>query len=120
MATITRLADSGDKAGRASHIALVDGPGNFAALTGVRTAEGQLRLIQWDLSENDVRRGIEGRFAGDITDVAMLSSPGPLVTALRANGNLKVVAWAADLQPIGDSGTQAGEAMPDHDRYFPA
>jgi len=120
-ATFERLGDSGDQAGRASQIAIALVPDPAAGsrlVTAVRTREGRLRLISWDLGGDGsfLRRGDSGDLAGEASRIALAAiGRDLLLTAVRtAEGELELIAWriSADgrsFTRLADSGSQAGK-----------
>jgi hypothetical protein len=117
---IKRLGDSGEQAGKVKLIALSmkqrtpgvpDAP--FVAITAVRTASGNLKLIAWGISPDGTRidrLGDSGDRAGAVSEIAIAET----VTAVRTgSGNLKLISWNVSpdgktIQRLGDR--EAGEA----------
>jgi hypothetical protein len=112
MTTFKRVSDSGRLAGKATNIALSDG-GVFT-LTAVRTAAGNLKLINWRTDGTVSRLADSNNHAGAVSEIALGGARGYLITAVRdGSGNLKLISWDTDFQNkiirVADSGNQ-GEA----------
>lgn len=97
---VTRLGDSANQAGRIGDNSLVIHGGNMA-ISGVRTAEGRLRLIGWNLGPNGAiaRMGDSADQAGTASRISLNGNPlagnARVVSAVRtANGRLKLISWA--------------------------
>jgi hypothetical protein len=112
-----KTGDSGNQAGKASHIDLARGDDRF--VVACRTDEGRLRLINWAVTgvgpvRNIEREGDSGDQAGEATLNRIVHVQGRFfVTASRtAQGNLKLIGWRVQnngtLRRIADSGDQAG------------
>lgn len=113
---ITRLADSGNQAGKAQMIQIINaGP---YMVTAVRTASGQLKLISWDRGLNRVDdSGNQSSGNNPTGEISLMEHPhnDSIVSAVRTNnGQLKLISWniRPDGQLIrsGDSGNEAGTA----------
>jgi hypothetical protein len=113
--SLSRLADSGSKAGEVSEISIV---ANVQRLvTSVRTGDGNLKLIVWNVSAegNFERLGDSGDQAGEATMIRSVGAKGYIITAVRAgNGNLKLISWGISpdgdlVSRLTDSKEQAGE-----------
>ena len=118
---ITRLADSGTRAGAVSGIAMADftvhsEPPITRVVTAVRAGNNDLKLICWNISADGriIKRlgDIEAGTVGWI-DISRFGA-NRFVTAVKAgNGHLKLIAY--DLAPngtftrTGDSGDAAGD-----------
>ena len=124
LATMTRLSDSGNAAGRASNINLLtlhlddlDLPFNQFGLmaTGVRTNSGRLRLILWRLAEDGssiTRLGDSGNQGPEVNGIAAVRvSFLRIATAVRTDqGRLQVLVWRVnnggeDIELLGQSDT---------------
>ena len=111
---IVRRGDSGlEAAGRVREIAVVNGATPARLITAVRTNEGILRLILWEVHGTG---GIEriadsGNDAGEATSIAVARGR-QVVTAARTNeGNLKVISWNVTNDSVSrDLDEEAGEA----------
>lgn len=108
---ISRVADSGNLAGKASSIALDRGQ---LFVSACRTASGDLKLISWSIANNKfTRRGDSGNKAGRASLIRTLALTDTLIlTACRAsNGDLKLISWQlsnGSFERLKDSGGQAG------------
>jgi subtilisin family serine protease len=118
--SLTRLSDSGNAAGAVSEISLIEasrpGPGH-RAVTSVRTAEGTLKLIVWDIADDGTieRREGSGGAAGAATMIrSVLDEDNRVITAVRAaNRSLKLIGWEISgdgdtVTRLADSGNLAG------------
>ena len=112
---IARTADSGNRAGKASHIDITRGPTSTTFVTACRTSERKLRLIAWRSTGGDVtRRGDSGNQAGRATQIKVEALTNSIyVSACRTNsGNLRLISWRLNnngsLTRLGDSWNQAG------------
>jgi hypothetical protein len=110
-----RRNDSGDLAGTVSEIASVTGAQNGRVITAVRTAQGALKLISWQVGAGPISRlGDSGDQAGAASNID-IARGARVVTALR-NGstNLMLISWDVTANGTitrrGDSGNQAGTA----------
>jgi astacin (peptidase family M12A) len=110
---ITRVSDSGDQAGEASHIAIAAGQ---RAVTAVRTGAGKLKLISWDLVNDQIQRaGDSGAQAGEASVIQIINlTPTLFLTGCRSgSGRLLLISWTLNpdgsLTRLEDSGNQAGE-----------
>jgi hypothetical protein len=96
---VERLGDSGNQAGDASLIALVESAPN-RYLTAVRTDEGHMKLIAWEVSPNGlvvsrVGESKEVRYVSEVTLVKLRDHV--FVTAVRDGaGQLLVIRWEVD------------------------
>ncbi|HBY80716.1 MAG TPA: hypothetical protein DEG47_27750 [Cyanobacteria bacterium UBA11148] len=94
--TVTRLGDSSSQAGATDMIAIAS-LGSDQVATAVRTKEGNLKIIVWgvfDDGESIARLGDSGSQAGAIDAIALMSlAKGQVATAVRTQGNLKLIAW---------------------------
>ncbi len=111
-----RRSDSGDLAGSVSEIAAVSGAQNGRVITAVRTGQGTLRLISWQVSSSGpiTRLADSGNLAGVATNID-IARGSRVVTALRSGaGNLMLISWnvnaAGAITRLADSGNQAGSA----------
>ena len=113
--TITRTADSGTLAGKASDFAAVKA-GAFV-VTSCRTDAGNLLLISWRVAANGAITRVKdsGSLAGTARTICITAlSNTLLVTACRnGDGNLLLITWrfGADgsFARLADSGNAAGE-----------
>ncbi|MEM6251834.1 MAG: hypothetical protein AAF821_02830 [Cyanobacteria bacterium P01_D01_bin.156] len=118
--SLTRLDDSGNSAGAVSEIDLsgLSHQGQRHVVTSVRTAQGKLKLIVWQVNPDGTitRRGDSGNQAGNARMIRSANSSGYIVTSVRtAQGKLKLISWEPKLQGgqlnlarVADSGNQAG------------
>ena len=113
---LDRVGDSGSHAGTASLVSIALASQN-RFVTAVQTAEGDLKLIAWQLNVTTgaiTRLSDSGDSVGAISRVAMASSPlgdGHVLVALRnALGNLVVQNWQLQtnlqLKKVGDTSLQ--------------
>jgi hypothetical protein len=118
---LIRMGDSGDAAGEAHEISLVnaspDPSGNHRVITAVRGGDSNLVLITWSVSRDgtSIRRlSFDHAQAGGARMIqTVMTSPTRLVTSLQRNDrNLLVISWSLDdkgtLTRLGDSASQAG------------
>ncbi|MFN2589068.1 MAG: hypothetical protein ABR613_13260 [Actinomycetota bacterium] len=111
---LSRRGDSGNLAGAISDLAALADGGRV--VTAVRTAEGTLKLIQWEIPpDGKVKRlGDSGSQAGAASSLGIARSGRYVVACRTAEGTLKLISWdvtpAGPITRAGDSGTQAGEA----------
>jgi hypothetical protein len=111
-----RRNDSGDLAGTVSEIATVAAAQNGRFITAVRTAQGTLRLITWQVSTaNQIARLADSADQAGAASNIDIARGTRVVTALRnGSGNLMLISWdvAANgaLTRRGDTGNQAGTA----------
>ena len=110
-----RRNDSADLAGSVSEIASVTGASG-RLVTAVRTAQGTLKLISWQVSGTGpiFRVADSANQAGAATNID-IARGSRFVTACRTgSGNLMLISWdvAANgaITRRGDSGSQAGAA----------
>jgi len=111
-----RRNDSTDLAGVVSEIASVSGAQSGRVITAVRTSQGTLRLISWQVSGSApiARRADSGNQAGAASSID-IARGSRVVTALRTgSGNLMLISWdvsaAGAITRKADSGSQAGAA----------
>jgi hypothetical protein len=120
LSNITRLKDSGDRAGAATQIAIqpVGGASDADLVTACRTGAGILRLISWNLNSGDgalARLGDSQNKAGEISLVDLTLNRDIIVTAVRdGGGNLLLISWrispdGTTFDRLDDSGTRAGQ-----------
>jgi len=111
-----RRNDSADLAGVVSEIAAVSGAQSGRVITAVRTGQGTLRLISWQVSGSGPisRLSDSGNQAGAASNID-IARGNRVVTALRnGSGNLMLISW--DVTATGtitrkaDSSNQAGAA----------
>lgn len=111
-----RRNDSADLAGAVSEIASVSGAQSGRVITAVRTSQGTLQLISWQVSGTGsiARLADSGNQAGAASNID-IARGSRVVTALRSgSGNLLLISW--DVSATGtitrraDSGNQAGAA----------
>jgi hypothetical protein len=111
-----RRNDSADLAGAVSEIASVSGAQSGRVITAVRTGQGTLRLISWQVSGSGPisRLADSGDQAGTASNID-IARGNRVVTALRnGSGSLMLISW--DVNATGtitrraDSGSQAGTA----------
>ena len=111
---VTRLGDSGDAAGPASHIDIARGDRFVVAC---RADDGRLRLISWDIDATGsaiTRRGDSGNLAGGATRIRIVAMSGTLfVVACRTGeGILRLISWRLNpdgtFARLGDSASLAG------------
>jgi hypothetical protein len=111
-----RRNDSADLAGAVSEIASVNGRQSGRVITAVRTGQGTLRLISWQVSGTGpiARLADSGNQAGAASSID-IATGNRVVTALRnGSGNLMLISW--DVSATGaitrraDSANQAGAA----------
>ena len=113
---ITKLADSGNQAGAASHIDIVHGK---RIVTAFRTAGGDLKLISWDvdpITGSITRAGDSGTQAGTASriKIAIITNT-RFVTAFRSgDGRIKLISWSLNadgsLTRLADSGNAGDPA----------
>jgi hypothetical protein len=110
-----RKGDSGSAAGSVQDIAVAR-IADRRILTAVRTGEGTLKLISWNVSDSGSvsRRGDSGDQAGSARSIDIARGQ-RLVTACRdGDGDLKLISWnvpdSGAISRAGDSGNQAGTA----------
>ena len=113
---ITKLADSGNQAGAASHIDIVHGK---RIVTAFRTASGDLKLISWDvdpITGSITRAGDSGTQAGTASriKIAIITNT-RFVTAFRSgDGRIKLISWSLNadgsLTRLADSGNAGDPA----------
>jgi hypothetical protein len=94
---IHRLHDSGNQAGAATRIC-ISRFGNARYVTAVRSGNGSLKLISWDVDPNSgiiQRTGDSDDQAGAVSEIALaVPSGNNITTAVRAgNGTLKLITW---------------------------
>jgi hypothetical protein len=96
--SIARAGDSGNQAGAIQDNALLARPNG--AVSAVKTASGDLKLIRWRVSSSGAiaRIGDSGDQAGSATLVNISPNPNssqvPMVTAVRtAQNTLKLITW---------------------------
>lgn len=114
---LTRLGDSGSRAGAATLIRSALDPSG-RVVTAVRDGSGDLKLIVWGVSANGAtiqRLGDSGSAAGAIGGNSLASLTNGVVSAVRTSeGSLKLIAWTVNVNGSitrrSDSGSQAGEA----------
>jgi hypothetical protein len=118
---ITRLRDSGTLAGEATNIKIVAISGPLF-VTACRAGNGRLKLISWRVNnDGSFTRVGEREGTETVSEIwltllpTMIGGFRHLVTSVRAgNGILKLFVWnvtdAGVISPLGNSGTQAGEA----------
>jgi len=111
-----RKNDSGDLAGTVSEIAVVSGAQSNLVITAVRTAQGTLKLISWQVSGTGpiTRLADSGNLAGTASNID-IARGSRVVTACRdGSGNLMLISWnvtaTGTITRTGDSGGQAGTA----------
>lgn len=111
-----RRNDSSDLAGAVSEIASVTGAQIGKIITAVRTAQGTLKLIAWQINTSNPigRLGDSGDQAGAASHIDIARGT-RVVTALRnGSGNLMLISWdvtvTGTITRRGDSGNQAGSA----------
>ena len=111
-----RRNDSAEQAGTVSEIAATVGAQSGRVITAVRTAQGALRLISWQVSGSNpvARLGDSGDQAGAASSID-IARGSRVVTALRdGSTNLMLISWdvtaAGAITRRGDSGNQAGTA----------
>lgn len=131
---LARLSDSGNQAGRASHIQLTtlhysdpdfpfgDDPFGLMATT-VRTERGRLKIIAWRLSEDGtslVRTGDSGNDGPEVNGIAAgRLTLQRLVVATRTNqGRLQIFVWRVHnngqtVELLGQSEAGPDAAIPD-------
>ncbi len=93
-----RRNDSGDQAGVVVEIASVSGASSGQVITAVRTAQGNLRLISWQVSGSGAisRLGDSGDQAGTASYID-IARGNRVVTACRnGSGNLMLISWDID------------------------
>lgn len=115
--SITKLADSGTQAGATSgHIDMVRGR---KVITAARTADGDLRLISWDVDPDTgaiTRAGDSGEQGGQATQIRIaLLLDTRFVTASRSSsGRVTLISWGLNadgsLRRLGDSGNAGDPA----------
>lgn len=114
---ISRLGGSGSQAGPADVMALV-ALDTSRVVTAVRTQEGRLKLIVWNISGDGqmVTRLGDSENQPETTNVIAATALGfgRLATAIRtASGRLRIILWQVDtagqVSRLGDSADQAGE-----------
>jgi hypothetical protein len=119
---IERIGDSGDAAGRATVIRLLQvTPRLF--ISGCRTSEGRLRLITWRTNADGsiTRLDDSGNQAGDIGELSMCHIRGNgstrhIATSVRTpSDGLKAITWSVStatgaIERLGDSGSTMGDA----------
>jgi hypothetical protein len=111
-----RRTDSGDLAGTVSEIASVTDAQPGRVITAVRTSQGTLKLITWQVSPNGpiTRLADTGDQAGTASNID-ITRGSRVVTAFRnGSGNLMLISWdvaaSGTITRRGDSGNQAGSA----------
>ena len=111
-----RRNDSADLAGAVSAIASASGRQSGRVITAVRTGEGTLRLISWQVSGSGPisRLADSGDQAGVASNID-IARGNRVVTACRTgSGNLMLISWdvnaAGTITRRADSGNQAGTA----------
>jgi uncharacterized Zn-binding protein involved in type VI secretion len=115
--TIARFGDTGNQPISIKNT-IVTSVGFGRVATTIRTEDGKLQVIVWDISPDGktvIRLGDSNNQAGatEIIAVASLNSE-QLATAVRTEaGNLKVIVWGISpngktVTRLGDSGSQAG------------
>lgn len=113
---ITKLADSGNQAGAASHIDIVQGR---KIITASRTGDGNLKLVSWDVDPDTgaiTRAGDSGSQAGTASRIKIaLLTMTRFVTASRSgSGRIKLISWSlqfdGSLRRLADSG-DAGDPV---------
>jgi len=115
--TIARLGDTSNEPISIKNT-IVTSVGLGRVATTIRTEDGKLKVIVWDISPDGktvIRLGDSNNQAGatEIIAVASLNSE-QLATAVRTEaGNLKVIVWGISpngktVTRLGDSGSQAG------------
>jgi hypothetical protein len=111
---LSRSGDSGDLAGEIRDLASIGT--DAIVVTAVRTSEGTLKLVNWQVGFNGTyhRIGDSGDQAGETSslDIALF---GRFVVACRdSNGKLKLISWdvstAGPITRLKDSGAQPEEA----------
>jgi hypothetical protein len=114
--SITRTGDSGGQAGSVSRVAIswVYNGYDGCFITGVRTAQGNLKLIAWylDLATGKITRlSDSGNLEGEVSLISMCEHPvihNRVIVAVRnAAGNLGLQSWQFKddfhLQKLGDT-----------------
>jgi len=96
---VTRLGDSADQAGRIGDNSIVVHDGT-RAISGVRMANGDLRLIEWLLGQGGAvaRNGDSANQAGTSSRISLNPAPIPgaipVVSAVRTGpGSLRLISW---------------------------
>ncbi len=118
--SLTRLHDSGNEAGAVREVSLAAIPGGAAGeqrvVTAVRTGNGDLKLILWDVSNAGAfsRRGDSREQAGEATMIRLaMNGSDRAVTSMRGgDGDLKLISWRVSPNAVSrlfDSGDQAGK-----------
>ncbi len=116
MLHVGRRHDSGDLAGVVSEIASANGAQAGRIITAVRTSQGKLRLISWQVSGSGpiTRLADSGSQAGSASSIDIARGRRFVVACRTASGNLKLISWDIDgtgtITRTGDSGDQAGKS----------
>lgn len=111
-----RRQDSANLAGAVSEVASIPGAQNGRVITAVRTADGTLKLISWQVSAAGAlsRLGDSGNLAGAATSIDIARGRLFVVACRTAAGTLKLISWnvsvAGAITRRGDSSDQAGNA----------
>jgi hypothetical protein len=111
-----RRNDSADSAGAISELAAVTGAQSGRVITAVRTAQGTLKLISWQVSATSPisRLADSGDAAGAASNIDIARGSRVVVACRDGSGNLKLISWdvaaVGTITRRGDSGNQAGTA----------